>query len=234
VSLSFVKDLPPVDPIPAPQPRLGVVVVAEVCLYREGLAQSLGHRPEVEVLGTASSRDEALELVCRARPDVVLLDMATPGAADVARGAHQALACVKVVALAIHETEEVVLACAAAGLEGYVSRSASLDDLVGTLQAVARGELVCPPCIAGSLFRQVAALSAARGGAGHAALTPRERQIAALIDEGMSNKEISRRLRIGLSTVKNHVHNLLEKLGVSRRGAAAARLRDHAGAGTAG
>ncbi len=219
------------DPPPEPQPRLGVVVVAEVCLYREGLAQSLSHRTEVQVLGTASSRADALALVARARPDVVLVDMAMPGAAEVARGAHQALAQVKVVALAIHETEEVVLACAAAGLQGYVSCGASLEDLVRTVQAVGRGELVCPPYITGSLFRQVAALSAARGGAGRASLTPRERQIVELIDEGLSNKEISRRLSIGLSTVKNHVHNVLEKLDVSRRGAAAARLREHAGAG---
>ncbi|HEX8392041.1 MAG TPA: response regulator transcription factor, partial [Longimicrobium sp.] len=187
--------------MPEPQPRFGVVVVAEVCLYREGLAQSLSHRAEVHVLGTASSHGDALALVSRARPDVVLLDMAMPGAVEIARGAHQALAQIKVVALAIRETEEIVLACAAAGLEGYVSCGASLDDLVHTLQAVGRGELVCPPWITASLFRQVAALSAARDGAGHGTLTPRERQIVELIDEGLSNKEISRRLGIGLSTV---------------------------------
>ncbi|HEX7241600.1 MAG TPA: response regulator transcription factor, partial [Longimicrobiaceae bacterium] len=125
----------------------------------------------------------------------------------------------------IVETEDVVLACAEAGVSGYVSRGASLDDLVGALRSVARGELVCSPHIAGSLFRRVAALSERREASPAAVLTPREREILGLIDQGLSNKEISRRLRIELSTVKNHVHNLLEKLQVSRRGAAAACLR---------
>jgi DNA-binding CsgD family transcriptional regulator len=72
----------------------------------------------------------------------------------------------------------------------------------------------------------VGELAARRAGpADTSALTPREREVLALVGEGLSNKEISRRLSIGLSTVKNHVHNLLEKLHVSRRGAAAARLR---------
>jgi DNA-binding NarL/FixJ family response regulator len=205
-------------------PALRVAVVAEVCLYREGLAHSLSRRAETQVLGTAGDVPEALELVKSLLPDVLLLDLGTPGAADVARAAREEG--VRVVALAIAESDDAVLACAEAGLAGYVARGASMDDLVRTLQAVARGELVCPPHVAGMLFRRVGSLTVGRNGAARAALTPREREIAALIDQGMSNKEISRRLRIGLSTVKNHVHSLLEKLQVSRRGAAAARLRE--------
>jgi DNA-binding NarL/FixJ family response regulator len=212
----------PRDGAPA---RLRVAVVTEVCLYREGLASSLGRRAETEVVGTAAALAEAVDLVRRERPDVLLLDMATADAPRVvhdARGAHPG---VRVVALAIVETEEVVLRCAEAGVAGYVSRSASLDDLVETLGSVARGELVCSRSIAGSLFRRVGALSGPREDPALARLTPREREIAALIGRGLSNKEISRRLRIGLSTVKNHVHNLLEKLQVPGRSAAAARLR---------
>jgi DNA-binding NarL/FixJ family response regulator len=142
-----------------------------------------------------------------------------------------------VVALAITESEAGVLACAETGVAGYVTRDASMDEVVATLLAVARGELACPPAIAASLFRHVGTLSARRGEPAPDVLTPREREIVELIEQGLSNKEISRRLSIGLSTVKNHVHNLLEKLHVPRRGAAAARLREpereHAGAGSA-
>mgnify|MGYP003578043465 CR=1 FL=1 len=177
------------------------------------------------MVGTAAARDEAVELVRSARPDVLLLDMGTGDAPLLVRDAREAHPGVRVVALAIVETDDVVLRCAAAGVSGYVSRNASLDDLVEALASVARGELVCSRMIAGTLFRQVGALSAAREDPSLARLTPREREIAALIGQGLSNKEISRRLRIGLSTVKNHVHNLLEKLQVPGRSAAAARLR---------
>ena len=215
----------------SPAARLRVALVTDVCLYREGLAFSLERRAETEVVGTAAGRAEAVELVRRERPDALLLDMATADAPLLVHEAREAHAGVRVVALAIVETEEVVLRCAAAGVAGYVSRSASLDDLVETLASVARGELVCSRTIAGSLFRRVGALSGPREDPALARLTPREREIAALIGQGHSNKEISRRLRIGLSTVKNHVHNLLEKLQVPGRGAAAARLRGVEAAG---
>lgn len=210
---------------PAPAP-LRVAVATDVCLYREGLAISLARRAETEVVATAGRLADALELLQHARPDVLLLDLGLPGSAEVVRAAREARPEAKVVALAITDTEQGVLACAEAGVRGYVTRDASIDDLVGVMLAVARGELVCDPAIAASLFRHVGELAARRGGpADTGALTPREREVLALVGEGLSNKEISRRLSIGLSTVKNHVHNLLEKLHVSRRGAAAARLR---------
>jgi DNA-binding NarL/FixJ family response regulator len=221
----------PLGERPAAPTRL--VVVADVCLYREGLANSLARRGEAQVLGTAATRAEAAALVGETRPEVVLLDMATPESPMIVRDARAAVDGVKIVAVAVAESEELVVACAELGLAGYVARTASLDDLVHTLRAVARGELVCPPHIAGSLFRRVAAL-AGRGAAPASpapadVLTPREREVLTLIDRGCSNKEISRRLSIELSTVKNHVHNVLEKLHVRRRSAAAARMRDDGG-----
>lgn len=204
---------------------LRVAVATDVCVYGEGLAATLSSRPETEVVATAGSLAEALELLLRARPDVLLLDLALPGAGEVVRAARDARPETKVVALAISDTEQGVLACAEAGVWGYVARDASVDDLVGRLLAVARGELTCAPAITASLFRHVGELARRGPPADACALTPREREVLALVSEGLSNKEISRRLSIGLSTVKNHVHNLLEKLNVPRRGAAAARLR---------
>lgn len=216
------------EPQPATaMPRLPrVVVAAEVCLYREGLAHSLERRGAAEVAATAATRAEAVDRVLACRPDVVLLDMGLAGAPEVVRALREANPPVQVVALAIAETEEVVVACAEAGVAGYVPRDASMDDLVRTLRAVARGEMEVPARIAASLFRRVGALASRREPGAPHLLTPREREIVALIDRGCSNKEIARRLEIELSTVKNHVHNLLEKLGVRRRSAAAARVRE--------
>jgi two-component system, NarL family, nitrate/nitrite response regulator NarL len=212
------------DPAPRGTPALRLLIATEVRLYREGLATSLAERPEADVVGSAASGEEAVEALRRASPDMVLLDPDLPGAAEVLREARREPCGAAVVALAIHASAEGVVACAEAGMAGYVDRSASIDDLIRTLAAVARGEVPCPPRIAGSLFRRVGTLSRSAPPEVDV-LTPREREVLSLIDAGCSNKEIARRLHIGLSTVKNHVHNLLGKLGAERRGAAAARLR---------
>jgi len=106
-----------------------------------------------------------------------------------------------------------------------------MDDLVNTIHSVARGELLCSPRIAATLFRALHAQGSRPDGDRLAlTLTAREREIAPLIDRGLSNKEIAAQLRIEVATVKNHVHNLLEKLQVASRGEAAARLRAGVGA----
>jgi len=132
----------------------------------------------------------------------------------------------KVVALGVPEVEPHILACAEAGVTAYVPREGSLDDLVATLKGVAVGEMRCSPRIAASLFRRVATLALER----HAEratgrLTVRETEILKLVDEGLTNKEIARRLYIELPTVKNHMHNILEKLQLRSRREAAAWMR---------
>jgi DNA-binding NarL/FixJ family response regulator len=222
VSTSFLADPRSAPSAAAP---LRVAVVAEVCLYREGVAHALSRRAELEVTATAGCRADALDLLRRATPQVLLLDLGTPGAREIVATARAVAPDTRIVALAIRETEAGVLACAEAGVAGYVTRDASMDELVATVLAAARGELVCPPAIAASLFRHVGNLAQRRAEPAPDVLTTREREIAALLEQGLSNKEISRRLSIGLSTVKNHVHSVLEKLNVPRRAAAAARMR---------
>src|SRR5262249_34883111 len=111
------------------------------------------------------------------------------------------------------------------GVTGYVTREASLDELVAVIQSVARGEMLCSPRIAGALVRRVASLAAASPVRPRVALTGRELEIVALIDGGLSNKTTPGRLLIAVATVKNHVHSILEKLQVRARGEAAAEVR---------
>jgi two-component system, NarL family, nitrate/nitrite response regulator NarL len=121
------------------------------------------------------------------------------------------------------------LSCAQIGIAGYVTRDGSVEDVVAAIKAAARGDVHCSPRIAGSLFRRIAAMSADRSRrSGSGALTARETQILKLIQEGMSNKMISRTLGIGLATVKNHVHNILLKLGIQRRAEAISLLHESA------
>jgi two-component system, NarL family, nitrate/nitrite response regulator NarL len=206
--------------------RPGVFILSDVRLYREGLAWSLSRRPELDVLGDAAVSAEALARIASAAPAAVLLDFTTPGALNLPKQIDRSTPGAKVIAFAVSEIDDALIACAEAGIAGFVTRDGSVDDLVLSVQSALRGEIVCPPRIAGLLFKRVAALSDAESPPGSkAALTRREREIVELVNEGLSNKEIARSLRIGAATVKNHVHNILEKLQVSRRGEAAARLR---------
>jgi two-component system nitrate/nitrite response regulator NarL len=204
-----------------------VMIVDDLRLYREGLAHALGQRPHIVVVGTAARRDLALAEIARLQPTVVLLDMAMPESIAMVRELRERSPEVKVVALAVAEDDRDVLACAEEGLAGYVPREGSFEDLVAAVESAARGELLCSPRMAAALFRRLATLAAGREPAvGAQQLTTREREILRLIDGGLSNKEIAGRLSIEVATVKNHVHNILEKLHVHTRSEAAARLRD--------
>ena len=205
-----------------------LLVVASVRLYREGLAEIFRGRDDVEVVAEAADAADCLGLLPRTRPDIVLLDMTTDGLAGV-RAIRAAAARVRIVAVAVPESEGDVVACAEAGVAGYVTREQSLEDVVAVVESVVRGEMICSPRIAAMLVRRVAALAGDRGAAESRAprLTARELEIVGLIDNGLSNKQIARRLSIEVATVKNHVHNILEKLHVDRREEAAARVRAH-------
>lgn len=121
--------------------------------------------------------------------------------------------------------DDEVIRCAQAGVAGYVSRDASLEELAAAVLTVAQGDVACPPHIAGIVLRRLAAAAAGSTPKPDHPLTLRERQIVALVDQGLCNKEIAARLGVEVSTVKNHVHNLLQKFGAKRRGEAAARAR---------
>jgi DNA-binding NarL/FixJ family response regulator len=207
-----------------------VAIVAEIRLYREGLAEMLLGEPGLEVVATAAGADDAVPALRKELPDVVLLDMAPPDNAWLVRALAAAVPGTRVVALAVPESEDEVLACAEAGVVGYVTREGSVEDLVAAIESASRGEVLCSPRMAASLFQRVATLALERSPASiESRLTGRELEILDLIDQGLSNKEIARRLTIELSTVKNHVHNILEKLNVSRRAEAAARARAERG-----
>lgn len=207
-----------------------VVVAAEVRFYREGLATYLEHEPALTVLAAAVNHEDVLDKAARFRPDVLLLDMTMAESLAIVRDLCGMQPPVRVVALAVCENEHDVLACAEAGVAGYVPREGSLADLVRTIECVGRSELIASPRIAASLMRRVAQLASSLPAADRrAALTVREREIVRLIEEGMSNKQIAARLGIELATAKNHVHNILDKLQVHRRGQVVMQMRyEHA------
>ncbi len=202
-----------------------VLILAEVGFYREALAGSLGRDPRFEVVGVAAALEQALAGVEDHWPDIVLVDMPATVSAGAVRALSRAAPRVKVIALGVPEVGGDVIALAEAGASGYVGRDGSTEDLAATIESVARGEMLCSPEVAGTLFRRLGALAERRVEVLVGRLTARELDVLRLIEEGLSNKEIARALSIELPTVKNHVHSILEKLNVRRRTEAAARAR---------
>ncbi len=205
---------------------ISVLIASDIRLYREGLAEVLRRDGRVEVLGTAADLEETVRFQVRRAPDVILVDTGLPGATLMVRRLGESYPGSKTVALGVSERRADVLVYAEAGIAGYVCRESSVEDLVTAVERAVAGKLVCSPKIAAALLQRVATL--ANGDAPAAAdvhLTPRERDVLRLIDRGLSNKEIASGLHIEVTTVKNHVHNILEKLGAPRRAAAAAIAR---------
>lgn len=200
-----------------------VLVTADAALHREGLAAILAGEEALEVIEAASVQDAATA-ACELRPDVVILDLGPAAGREATRVLVSAVPDLRIIATCVSETNAELISWVEAGASGYVTPDASTQDLVAAVRAVAIGECPCSPAAAGLLVRRVSALAkAAASQAASGRLTPREREIVELISRGCANKEIARRLHVELHTVKNHVSNILNKLGVSTRGEAAAQ-----------
>jgi two-component system, NarL family, nitrate/nitrite response regulator NarL len=199
-----------------------VVLVGELRLNREALASLLNRDGRLEVTEHAPAAEAVRLRQCPA--DVIVVDTAGNDGRDAVRRVA-ANADAPIVALGAPYEDDHVIVFAELGVLGFVERESDLDALVAAVAGAARGDAAFPPRIATTLLRRVSTLAARRRTVDAAALTVRESQVAELIAEGLSNKEIATRLCIEVATVKNHVHNILEKLGVNRRFDAVARLR---------
>lgn len=211
------------------QARISVLVVSDIRLVREGVAQALAKDEALLVVGTAQPEQTA-QAVARFQPDVALLDMRATTALETARTLRSARSELEIVALGVAESEAALLACAQAGITGLIPLNASAQEVSVAVQSVMRGELICTPKVAGMLLSRIRMMgSTPDEQSGSDALTHREHEIAALIGEGLSNKQIAFALGIQNATVKNHVHNVLGKMRLSRRGQISARLRNATG-----
>lgn len=182
----------------------------------------LGEQEGFVVIGTAPSGQEALEKIKELRPEVALIDIGMPDkdGIEVSQALHQDAPEVKVIILGMIDLTDEIMACIEAGAAGYVLKEASFDFLVETIRSVHRGESFCSPQMTASLFTRIAELaseSLPKMPPSSVKLTNRELEIIGLIAEGLPNKEIAQRLFIETQTVKNHVHNILDKLQLQNR-----------------
>lgn len=208
-----------------------VLIIHRNRLFREGLAFVLAQQPNMAGVGGVAGVGEVLRELESLRPHVILLDFCLPerdglGEARLIRGV---LPQAKILMIGLPELECDLLACVEAGVAGCLPQEASLEELLNNIQAVATGEALCSPKVAGLLFSRLAEASHKRDlrqVLGLPNLTRRELEIITLIEKGLSNKEIAVQLNIEVQTVKNHVHNILDKLQLDGRREAARYARE--------
>lgn len=207
-----------------------VLIADDQALFREGLRTLLSTRPEVDVVGEAANGEQALQLADTVRPDVVLMDLRMPvmdGIQATAR-IREKHPDVPVLVLTTFDDDANLFGALRAGAAGYLLKDVSSDTLMSAIGAAARGEAFLQSTVTGRVVAAFARLMETGGPRAEALvmpLSPRERQIVALLGTGASNKEIADRLCLAEGTVKNHVTNILTKLDVRDRTQAALRAR---------
>lgn len=204
-----------------------VVLVDDHALMRQGISTILSAQPDIEVVGEASSGEEALELVPRVRPDVVCMDVEMPGMGGleatkrlVADPAVEAF----VLMLTTFEREDYLLAALDAGASGFLLKNTRPENLIQGVRSIAAGDALLAPELTRAVIRRAVTPGTATGsipttlaGVFPEILTEREAEVLVLMAEGLSNDEIAERLVVGRSTVKTHVSNVLMKLALRDR-----------------
>ena len=207
-----------------------VLLVDDQSLFREALATLLGARAEVQVVGEAENGFEALLRSAELRPDVVLMDLHMPVLDGIAatRRLRVEQPEVRVLALTTFDDDEDVFEALRAGALGYLLKDVSADRLVEAVLAAARGESALQPSVAAKVVARLAQLDAATRSRPQPLVVPlsdRELDVLRLLADGRSNREIAGELFLAEGTVKNHVTNVLAKLGARDRTQAALRAR---------
>jgi len=210
------------------RPNSGSVLIVDDCRIRRDLTEQRVGQAAVDVRCAWNMASLSDELDQR-RPELILLNMSCHDNEALLRRSTETRGSAKVIAWGIREVDETtIVRCVEAGVDGYHLRCQSLDELLATTRMVLDGESACPPVVSAVLLRRVSQLAAQRGMPSDVVLTAREEEVIDMLGMGLSNREIAGRLFITEHTVKNHVHNLLTKLGARSRAEAVAIYREHA------
>jgi NarL family two-component system response regulator LiaR len=201
-----------------------VMIVDDHAVVRSGLAAFLMAYDDLELVGQAGSGKEAVRLCERAQPDVVLMDLVMPemDGAAATRAVRERCPDVQVIALTSFKEEDLVTGALQAGAIGYLLKNVSADELANAIRAARAGK----PTLAAEAAQALIHNASAPRPPGHD-LTAREREVLALMAQGLNNPEIAEKLIVGRSTVKFHVSSILGKLGASGRTEAVAMALQH-------
>jgi len=211
--------------------EIRVIIFHANSLFRESLAVVLAQQQGISVVRAVAEVAHVEKELSTLSPDLFVLDLGGHGRAGLneARRIRSASAQFKILLIEVPNNEADILACIECGASGYVLQDVSVETLVRNVRAVSAGEALCSPRIAALAFSRVSALAGQvrRGGPCQTSpLTKREVEIVALLERGLSNKEIAAQLHIEVPTVKNHIHNILDKLQVDGRRQVASYVKE--------
>lgn len=199
------------------------MVVDDHAIVRQGISDVLASDEDIEIVAIAKGGEEAVSLAAEGHPDVVLMDLSMPGmdGIEATRRTIEVSPAVKVVMLTSFAEPGHVNDALDAGAVGYILKDADADEIVRAVKAASRGEAPFSPRAAGALLSRRAQHRTAED------LTPREREVLELVGQGLANKQIARRLSIKEKTVKAHLSNVFQRIGVSDRTSAALWAERH-------
>ena len=201
-------------------PKIRVLVVDDHTIVRNGICVLLGLAKDIEVVGEASNGSEALEMVRKFMPDVMLIDIAMPhmNGLEATRRIRKEFPGVKILVLTQHDDKEHVFSAIESGASGFISKTATSSELTSGIRSVYRGESFLSPSAAKFLvedYQQEANLRKEQDP--YKQLTDREREILKLLAEGYTTREIADMLVISIKTVEGHKTNLMSKLDIHNR-----------------
>lgn len=196
-----------------------LLIVDDHEMVREGLKAMLLSEPDFSIVGDAANAEQALELIGRLLPDIVLLDVRLPGASgiDVCRAVTEQYPQVAVIFLTTYTDENLVAQCIQAGARGFIVKDIERFDLKRAIRAVARGEATIDPKAAVAVLAQLRRAPQTASEPSPESLSPQQLVILRLVAQGLSSREIAAQLYLSENTVKGYVQEILHRLGVKNR-----------------
>ncbi len=204
-------------------PPIRIMVADDQMLFREALVRLLSSQPDFEVVAQAPNGQEAVEKASQYKPDLILLDLMMPvmDGLEATKALHELTPDTKIVILSVSDAEKSVFSALKNGAVGYLVKSMKAETLFQKVRDIAQGEIALSPVLAARVVEEFGRLKR-REESTMGGLSEREREVLAMVVAGQSNKEIAEGLVIAESTVKRHLHNILDKLHAKNRAEAAA------------
>ena len=204
----------------APEPAVRVLIVDDHPITRDGLRSAIGSSPEIDIVGEATSGEEAIEAVPRDHPDVVFMDVRMPGidGLEATRLIREIAPDTKVILFTIEESRDAIADAIRAGVSGYLLKDVSASELIQAAKLAMEGKVMIHPTLTRAFIEEVQYVERRP----ETPLSKRESQILQMISYGATTKEIAHELGISAHTVKTHLERIFEKLGANDRAQAVA------------
>jgi len=202
--------------------KIRILLVEDNRILRDGITALLDKEKDFTVTGLSDGGRDVVAMTRKVKPHVVLLDLGleSKNGLEIVENLKKEFPGIKIIGMGLAPSQADIMEFVQAGADGFILKDATLEDVANTIRSVSAGRIVLPSSMTTSLFFQIAEhalLKGKRNLRGATRMTQREKEIIALISDGMSNKQIASNLNIATFTVKSHVHNILEKLELQSR-----------------